>query len=254
VLVQPDLDLPPAERSGPSDDVAWLADRASTLTTARRAALQRLLGGTAAENRDLSLRVRELEAELGRAAAELAQLRRELQGAVHDAMTDPLTGLANRRAFDLELAALGACTRERSPAHLLIADIDHFKRVNDRHGHDLGDVVLRIAAEMFLANVRRDSLIARVGGDEFGILLPEADLPYATAIATRLCELLASRRLTVRGGPEVIDEMTLSIGIAGHHAGEPGWQWYARADTALYQAKRDGRNRTCISRPLDAGL
>ena len=170
---------------------------------------------------------------------------------MHDALTDPLTGLANRRSFDLELRAVAARAGRSSPAHLVMADIDHFKRVNDTHGHDIGDEVLRIVGEVLLANVRRDSLVARVGGDEFGLLLPGASPHYTAAIATRLCELLASRPLVVRGHPEVIERITLSIGVAGWHAGESSAEWYARADAALYEAKRRGRNCISIARILE---
>ena len=105
--------------------------------------------------------------------------------------------------------------------------------------------------EFLLANVRRDSLVARVGGDEFGILLPRASPHYTAAIATRLCELLASRPLFVRGFPEASERITLSIGVAGWQAGESSAEWYARADAALYEAKRRGRNRVSIARMLE---
>ena len=97
-----------------------------------------------------------------------------MRGALHDAHTDPLTGLANRRAFEVALAAVGARANGSSPAHLALLDIDHFKRINDVHGHDSGDEVLRIVAEIVRANVRRDGPVARLGGDEFGLLLPGA--------------------------------------------------------------------------------
>ena len=132
-----------------------------------------------------------------------------------------------------------------------MADIDHFKRVNDTHGHDVGDEVLRIVGEVLLANVRRDSLVARVGGDEFGLLLPRASPHYTVGIANRLCELLAFRSLVVRGFPEMSERITLSIGVAGWHAGESSAEWYGRADAALYEAKRRGRNRVSIARMLE---
>lgn len=188
-----------------------------------------------AEKGKLVARVRALEAEL-------AELRGELRGARHDALRDPLTGLANRRAFDLELGALAARASKSSLAQLLMVDIDHFKRVNDTHGHDVGDQVLRVVGELLLANVRRDSVVARVGGDEFGLLLPRARLHYAAGIAARLRGLVASRPLAGRGHPEVVERITLSIGVAGRQAGESGAEWYARADAALYRAKRRGRN------------
>jgi len=211
----------------------------------------RLLSATIDENRNLTAHVRELEAELRSSSGEVAKLRGQLHGAVQDALTDSLTGLANRRSFDLELGAVAACAGRSSPAHLVMADIDHFKRVNDTRGHDIGDEVLRIVGEVLLANVRRDSLVARVGGDEFGILLPRASPHYTAGIATRLCELLASRPLVVRGCPEIVERITLSIGVAGWHAGESSAEWYTRADAALYEAKRRGRNRVSIARILE---
>jgi diguanylate cyclase len=180
---------------------------------ARPAEAQRLLGASIDENRLLTAHVRRLEAELRGSSAEVAKLRGQLRGAVQDALTDSLTGLANRRSFDLELAGVVARTGTSSPAHLVIADVDHFKHVNDTQGHDIGDEVLRIVGEVLLANVRRDSLVARLGGDEFGLLLPRASPRYAAGIAIRLSELLASRPLAARGRPEIIDRITLSIGV-----------------------------------------
>ena len=196
---------------------------------ARVEALQQLLGASIDENRRLTARVRRLKADLRGSSAELAKLRGQLRGAVHDALTDPLTGLANRRSFDLELRAVAACASRSSPAHLVMADIDHFKRVNDTRGHDIGDEVLRIVGE---------------------VLLPRASPHYTAGIATRLCELLASRPLVVRGLPGFSERITLSIGVAGWHAGESSAEWYARADAALYEAKRRGRNRISIARAL----
>jgi diguanylate cyclase len=267
-LPQPDLDLSSGERLGeligrPTE--ATLGRNGQTLPgiaeiaphqpcvviPARPAEAQRLLSATIDENRSLTAHVRELEAELRGSSAEVAKLRGQLRGAVQDALTDSLTGLANRRSFDLELAAVVARTGRSSLAHLVIADIDHFKRVNDTQGHDIGDEVLRIVGEVLLANVRRDSLVARLGGDEFGLLLSRASPRYTARIATRLCELLASRPLVVRGHPEVIERITLSIGVAAWHAGESSANWYARADAALYEAKRRGRNRISIARILE---
>jgi diguanylate cyclase len=263
-LPQPPLDLLPGELiGGPTEgtvrrneqtlpDIAEIAPHQPSIAIPARAeALQRLLGASIDENSHLTAHVRRLEAELRSSSAELAELRGQLRGAVQDALTDSLTGLANRRSFDRELRAIAACASRSSPAHLLMADIDHFKRVNDTHGHDIGDEVLRIVGDILLAHVRRDSLVARVGGDEFALLLPAASPHYTAAIATRLCELLASRPLVVRGCPEVVERITLSIGVAGWHADEGSAEWYARADAALYEAKRRVRNRISIARILE---
>jgi diguanylate cyclase len=268
-LPQPHLDLPSDERPGKSikrvrealvGRNGQVLPGSSELTSYQpRIAIpgrpgeemQRLLGASIEENRVLTAHVRRLEAELEMSSDELAKLRGQLRRAVHDALTDPLTGLANRRSFDLELEAVGARASRSSPAQLAMADIDHFKRVNDVHGHDTGDEVLRIIGGILRANVRRDGLVARVGGDEFGLLLPEASPRYAAGIASPLCELLASRPLVVRGPSEIIERFTLSIGVAGCHAGESTAEWYARADAALYEAKRGGRNRVSIARTLE---
>jgi diguanylate cyclase (GGDEF)-like protein len=95
---------------------------------------------------------------------------------------------------------------------------------------------------------RRDSLVARLGGDEFRLLLPGAGSPYAAAVAIRLCQALASRPIVLRGHPEVSERITLSIGLAGWQAGDGSAGWYARADAALYRAKRSGRNWVALDR------
>jgi diguanylate cyclase (GGDEF)-like protein len=199
------------------------------------------------ENRRLAVRLRSLEADL-------SALRRALTRATSDALTDPLTGLANRRAFDDALGAAAARACAASPAQLLIADIDHFKALNDAHGHHFGDAVLRITGEVLKAAVRRDTLVARLGGDEFALLLPGAIAHYlvrieTVAIARRLCARLAQRPLTVRGHPERRERITLSIGLAGWRPGESPADWYARADAALYAAKRGGRNQVAVAEP-----
>jgi diguanylate cyclase len=263
-LLQPDLRVPSRERLGeligrltdglldlsrqpPSSATAVLA-QPGVADPAQPEELQRLLSASVDDNRFLMAQIRRLETAQRRSSAELARLRGQLRGALRDALTDPLTGLANRRAFDLELEAVEACASGSSSAHLAIVDIDHFKRVNDAHGHDVGDQVLRIVGEILLAKIRRESVVARLGGDEFGLLLPGAGPHYTVRIAMRLCELLASRPLVMRGDREVSERITLSIGVAGWHAGESSARWYARADAALYRAKRSGRNRVEVDR------
>ena len=198
------------------------------------------------ENGQLAERLRDLEGEL-------ATLRRALRRATSDALTDPLTGLANRRAFDAALGEMAAADGVRaSPAQLLVADIDNFKQLNDAHGHHFGDTVLCLAGELLAANVRRDSTVARLGGDEFALLLPGGSEPDPTglgtrAIAERLCARIVRRPLTVRGQPVRFERITLSIGVAAWRPGERPADWYNRADRALYAAKRDGRNRVVVA-------
>lgn len=161
------------------------------------------------------------------------------------AATDGLTGLANRRCFD-EVAPREWLRAQRSgaPLSLLLVDIDHFKQFNDRHGHPAGDRCLQQVATALASALRDDDLVARVGGEEFAVLLPRCSFAQAQTAAERLRD--AVERLAVpHGGLSGQTHVTVSLGLAlappdadGDAAG-----LIARADRALYQAKRAGRNR-----------
>lgn len=166
------------------------------------------------------------------------------------AETDPLTGLANRRGL------FAAINRRASPASppprcaILLADIDHFKSLNDTYGHDGGDAVLIGFAERLRNVVRKNDIIARWGGEEFLIVLDQAtdEVDPAVAAAERLRRAVAGQPFTVNGAAVTV---TASIGVSIVAAGEVGIEpALARADAALYAAKRDGRNRVCLERPL----
>ncbi|MGY4527893.1 sensor domain-containing diguanylate cyclase [Pseudomonas sp. TE21394] len=157
-----------------------------------------------------------------------------------DAQTDPLTGLGNRRSLEFSLSLLEA---EGRPFAAIVLDIDHFKRVNDNHGHEVGDQVLRRLAELMRRCCREGDLLCRTGGEEFLMLLPGASLDVAAVVAERL-------RVTVQDTPvEPVGAVTISLGVAhweGEAGGEPGYVLSA-ADRALYQAKQEGRNRVVIA-------
>jgi diguanylate cyclase (GGDEF)-like protein/PAS domain S-box-containing protein len=162
------------------------------------------------------------------------------------ATTDPLTGMANRRKFleqfEIELARIKRFGR---PATFMMADIDHFKNVNDTHGHAVGDVVLKHFAALAQERLRRVDLIGRLGGEEFGILLPGTDMDGARLFADRMRQQVADTPAGTDKGPIGI---TVSIGIAEFDADDPDPNSIlARADIALYRAKEGGRNRVEIN-------
>lgn len=161
--------------------------------------------------------------------------------------TDSLTGLVNRRKFT-ELAAhdLGLARRHGHPLSLILFDLDHFKQINDVYGHATGDAVLADVARKCLETVRQTDIVARWGGEEFAVLMPETDEDGARLMAGRLREAL--RELRPQAGHDL--RTTASFGVAelgGEGRGESLEKLAARADACLYRAKREGRDRVCAS-------
>ncbi len=166
------------------------------------------------------------------------------------ALTDELTGLYNRRYLLAHLDELMARVgRDAVDAAILLLDIDHFKAVNDTHGHAAGDDVLRELAARAIGCVRSVDLVARLGGEEFVVVMPEIDLAVATAVAERLRQAVAGRPFTIRESGEAL-RMTVSIGAAAAAGpGDTRDQLLKRADDALYRAKAEGRNRVAANPP-----
>lgn len=160
------------------------------------------------------------------------------------AQLDALTGLANRLALGERLAAEWAsCRRRESPLSILVLDVDHFKRINDRFGHAAGDEALRRVAEALRAVARTSDLVARYGGEEFILLAPDCDLAGALSLAERAREQIEALRLDFGGTPH---PLTASVGVAtaaGLSPDDPEPEaLFDRADRALYEAKSAGRN------------
>lgn len=179
--------------------------------------------------------------------ASQAQLRLliDLLGARNDASHDPLTGLANRRSGARRLAADHArALRESQPLSVLMIDLDHFKQVNDRWGHAIGDRVLMATASVLHDELRGADLGVRHGGEEFLVVLPGASSAQALAAAERIREGIAAFSVEV---PETSLRVTASIGIATLAEGESPDELVARADVALYGAKSAGRNRCVVA-------
>jgi two-component system cell cycle response regulator len=172
------------------------------------------------------------------------RLRDNVQSSIEMAITDGLTGLHNRRYMETHLGTLvEQATQRGKPLSLLMLDIDYFKSVNDTHGHDAGDDVLREFALRIRRSVRNIDLACRLGGEEFVIVMPETDMTVAAMVAERLRRRIAGEPFPVQQGTKLLN-VTLSIGIAAlTSAADTPTTILKRADQALYRAKRDGRNR-----------
>ena len=165
---------------------------------------------------------------------------------------DALTGLANRRQFELALAReIDRVARAGEPALVLMIDIDHFKQVNDSRGHPAGDRVLQAVASRLLDCVRPMDTVARYGGEEFAIILPSCPPTFGRAVAERIRLQVEQQAVEIEGGAPI----WVTISLGGAYA--PQWvrstapMWLARADEQLYRAKAEGRNRACLEQPPD---
>ena len=175
------------------------------------------------------------------------QLQSIIDGLCELSLKDPLTGLANRRNFrGVQERALDVVARSGEPALLLMLDIDHFKKVNDTHGHQAGDQVLQAVARCLAHCVRPMDTVARYGGEEFSIILPNCQTSFGAAVAERIRHTIEA--LVIEVAPGVALRVTISIG--GAYA--PEWVrsttalWTERADVQLYRSKTAGRNRVSL--------
>ncbi len=160
---------------------------------------------------------------------------------------DALTGLANRRSFETALGReIDRVARSGEPALLLLLDIDHFKRVNDTHGHAVGDQVIQAVADCLRETVRPMDLPARFGGEEFAIILPNCPPAFGQTVADRVRTRIEARAIPLTPS----QNLGVTVSVGGAYA--PQWVrssanlWLERADLQLYRAKAEGRNRTCL--------
>jgi len=196
---------------------------------------RRAMSELASERNSLEDRILQRTLELLQANRKLEQL----------ATTDPLTGIANRRKMTEQIAQeLERARRFHHPLSLLMIDIDHFKRINDTYGHEVGDQAIIQTATLLTASLRAVDMVARFGGEEFVLLMPETHIAVAVHAAERLRARAAELRVRTEFGVEV--ELTISIGVAAadpHGTPDTPSSLLVRSDKALYRAKKEGRNR-----------
>ena len=211
-----------------------------------KAGIQDLMGEVVQQLRDIQSSGEDFHQRLDESHYEIKQLRERLQQAEAESKHDFLTGVYNRRALD-EALLIETEQAERyiKDLSILMIDIDHFKPFNDKWGHQMGDEVLKAVSKAITKSIRGKDFVARFGGEEFTVLLPETPVSGARVVAENIRKTIANAKLQRKGSHEDIGRITVSIGAARYRIGENDTVPYLlkRADEALYAAKDAGRNR-----------
>jgi diguanylate cyclase len=193
---------------------------------------------------------KQLEDDLTYARLRMEEQAQELDRTRREARTDALSGVANRKGFDEKLQMmLGAYKRQGKRCVLALADVDHFKWINDTHGHAAGDQVVTQVGKFLRDCLRGDDFVARFGGDEFALIFANVDLDAGAAVAERIRATVSKNNFGLRVGEEQA-AVTFSIGVAAAWDGATADALLERADQALYKAKESGRNKVyCYHHP-----
>lgn len=202
--------------------------------------------------RNISEKNSALEINLRRSSAEIERLRGDLEILRQEAYTDGLTGIANRKRFDqvLKQSTINAMEDGISLC-LMMIDIDHFKAFNDAHGHQVGDLVLKLLAGTLRENVKGQDTPARYGGEEFAVILPNTQLADAISVAETLRKVISTKNLRDKKSGRDMGRITISVGVTIFQYGEAVGQFIYRADQALYHAKNTGRDKVCSDSDID---
>jgi diguanylate cyclase len=205
--------------------------------------LRAIVESVASATKVMQARNEALEQQLETSAMEVRALNARIDEIHKESMVDPLTGLANRRGFEVKLSeAASRRTGSNSSVCVLMGDVDHFKGFNDKWGHSAGDQVLRLVAQAFKAQTQDGDTVARIGGEEFVVILADTPLERAISVAGDICRAVSSKKVVRRATGETLGTITVSIGVARYEQGESMNDMIERADACLLAAKQAGRN------------
>lgn len=186
----------------------------------------------------------QLQKKLEHSSQQLNVLKEDLTKAQKESLTDALTGVGNRKHFVNELKRLAKEADDlKTPLSLLMIDIDHFKKFNDTHGHQVGDQVLKLVGRTMTENLKGRDIVCRYGGEEFVVVLSHTKMADAIRVGDALRQFVAGKKIIRRDNNQSLGTVTISVGVAQYHDGEALSQFLRRADMGVYQAKGTGRNR-----------
>jgi diguanylate cyclase len=209
-----------------------------------RETLRGIIEAVVTATRDMQHENTRLGQSLECSRKDISRLQENLIEIRTESLTDPLTGLSNRRHFDQVLVrALADARQGGKPFSLLLADVDHFKTINDNHGHRIGDRVLRLIATALKQSVKGTDMVARYGGEEFAIILADTTSRQAVAVAENLRRAVATKDIVMQPTGERLGRVTLSIGVSTFRESAELQELIDAADACLYAAKNSGRNR-----------
>jgi len=207
------------------------------------ASLTQVVAHLTEHTQSIAAATQKLHQQIESSSAEISQLREELGQVRSDSLTDPLTKLLNRRGFEQAAHVLSASqTGALAGCTLIMADIDNFKRINDKFGHLIGDEVIKSVAHLMHRNVKGADIVGRFGGEEFVVLLPNTTAAAGRAVAETIRSAVSRARLERSGRGEMLESFTVSIGVACASGSQTLASLIEQADRALYRAKQRGRN------------
>src|SRR6185369_6372120 len=198
-------------------------------------ALRKLVGNLISATKEMENKTHTLESELHASSQQVSELKTQLESVRKESLTDPLTGIANRKAFDTDLnAAINEARSKGEKLSLFMCDIDKFKSFNDTWGHQTGDQVLRLVANCLSENVKGRDTAARFGGEEFAVIVRHAGVETAVKLAEQIRAHVQSKKLVKKSTGEVLGSITISVGVAELTGTESAASLIQRADTCLY--------------------